>query len=92
MRTVKFCGENEDRCISEVHWADTPLDPMHNRYYNISKNCATREHCEESLKKVRDCDDFWLTANWTYTNYYLLSVGVVITSLYVYCVTDLFGQ
>ncbi|KAG7162758.1 uncharacterized protein LOC121873528 isoform X2 [Homarus americanus] len=65
-KTVESCNFGEDYCLSEIKWGSTPYwqigAPM--QHY-ISKRCATREECVESITKyMPNCLRIWWK-DWT---------------------------
>ncbi|XP_045583429.1 UPAR/Ly6 domain-containing protein cold [Procambarus clarkii] len=87
--TVESCNFGEDYCLSEIKWGSTPYwqigVPM--QHY-ISKRCATKEDCVETIKRyMPNCLRIWWK-DWTCAecckgdrcNYYITLDAAVPTS------------
>lgn len=87
--TVSNCDYGEDYCLSEIKWGSTPFweigAPM--QYY-ISKRCATKEECIETINAyMPNCLRIWWK-DWTCAecckgdrcNYYITLGASALTS------------
>ncbi|XP_075221230.1 coiled [Lycorma delicatula] len=60
-QTIKTCEQGDDMCLTEIVWGTTPYwSQGAQKQYYVSKNCATRKHCEKLKSKyMRSCTHIW---------------------------------
>lgn len=61
VKTVQTCNHYEDYCLSEVKWGSLPFwQQGADKMYYISKTCATKQMCEQTMReKMPLCDRIW---------------------------------
>lgn len=94
--TVKICELEQEQCLTEVRWGSIPFWALSGqRQHFISKRCATKSECQESVAdKIQKCERYWYN-DWNCTtccsgdkcNYYVTLGGHTLAPFNPYLLT-----